>query len=155
MDSSAISFKINNAGIMVNGTFDGLVAEINFNPKKLKRSRITASVEAGSVDTGIRLRNKHLCRSDYFNVESYPRIRMQSLNFQKKEEGQFLGDFILSLKGKVGKVSVPISVQKEGTNNILSGDFDIDRRDYDIGGKSLLLADEVQISIWIRAREEN
>ena len=65
VDSSSVSFQIRNAGINVDGTFDGLEAEINFDPKKLKNSKIVASVDAASVDTGIRIRNNHLRKSDY------------------------------------------------------------------------------------------
>ena len=154
VDSSAVTFKIKNAGIVVNGTFGGLEAQIDFDPNKLKKSRITASVDAGSVDTGIRIRNNHLRMPDYFYVDSFPRITMKSVNFQKRGKEQFLGDFVLCLKGSECKVSVPFSFQKESASYIFRGSFEIDRRDYGIGGKSMLLEDNVQIAIWVKAKKE-
>ena len=154
VDSSSVSFQIKNAGLTVNGTFIGLEAQIDFNPEKLKNSLIVASVDASSVDTGIRIRNNHLRNSDYFHVDTYPRITMKSVNFQKRGEEQFLGDFVLYLKGSEGKVSVPFSFQKESASYIFRGSFEIDRRDYGIGGKSMLIEDNVQITIWVKAKKE-
>lgn len=153
VDSSAISFKIRNAGIMVNGSFGGLEANIAFNPKQLKKSSITASVDAASVDTGIRLRNKHLRKPDFFDVEAFPRISIGSEVFRKKGKNLFTGDFTLSLKGKEGHVQFPFTIQIDGAYHILSGTFEIDRNDYDIGGESLLLGDSVLIAIWVKARK--
>jgi polyisoprenoid-binding protein YceI len=130
-----------------------LEAQIDFDPNKLKKSQMTASVDAGSVDTGIRIRNNHLRSSDYFYVDSFPRITMRSENFQKNGEGHFLGTFTIYLKDKEGDVSVPFSFQNEGMYHILSGSFEIDRLDYGIGEESLLLDDKVQIIIWVKVRE--
>jgi polyisoprenoid-binding protein YceI len=154
VDSSAVTFKIKNAGIVVNGTFGSVEAEIIFDPKKFKSSQMVAAVDAGSVETGIRIRNNHLRRPDYFYVDSFPQITMKSVNFQKRGEGQFLGDFILYLKGREGKVSVPFSFQNEGGNYIFSGSFEIDRRDFDIGDSSMLLDDMVHVNIWVKAKKE-
>jgi polyisoprenoid-binding protein YceI len=153
VDSSSVSFRIKNAGITVNGTLAGLETQLAFNPKKLKSSSIVASVDASSVDTGIRIRNNHLRKSDYLNVAAYPRITMTSTNFQKNGDGQFLGDFIIHLKGKEGKVSLPFTFQKEGAYYILRGSFEINRKDYDVGGKSLILDDRVQVNILVKAKE--
>src|SRR3970282_481140 len=117
----------------VNGTLAGLETQLAFNPKKLKSSSIMASVDASSVDAGIRIRNNHLRKSDYLNVAAYPRITMTSTNFQKNGDGQFLGDFIIHLKGKEGKVSLPFTFQKEGAYYILRGSFEINRKDYAVG----------------------
>jgi polyisoprenoid-binding protein YceI len=153
VDSSSISFQARNAGLNVNGTFSGLEADINFSPKKLKNSSIRASVDAASVDTGIRIRNNHLRRSDYFNVEAYPRIGIESNSFRQEEKGEFLGDFTVNLKGKEGVVLIPFIFEKEGNFFVFKGSFEMDRTDYDIGGKSVLLDDIVKIDIWIRVKE--
>jgi polyisoprenoid-binding protein YceI len=78
---------------------------------------------------------------------------MTSTNFQKNGDGQFLGDFIIHLKGKEGKVSLPFTFQKEGAYYILRGSFEINRKDYDVGGKSLILDDRVQVNILVKAKE--
>jgi polyisoprenoid-binding protein YceI len=156
VDSSSVTFVIKNAGLPVNGSFSGLQAKIDFHPNKLDSSLMIASIDAGSIETGIRIRNNHLRRSDYFHVDSFPRITLKSVSFQKKGEGQFLGVFILYLKGREGKISVPFSFKKEETNYIFNGSFEINRSDYDIGDTSLLsilLSDKVHINIWVKVRE--
>ena len=153
VDSSSVNFRIRNAGIQVNGSFSGMEAKLDFNPRQLTNSRITASVDAATIETGIRIRNNHLRRKDYFYVDSFPRINMESVRFQQKGEGQFIGDFILHLKGSEGKVTVPFTFQHKGNIVIFKGNFDINRKDYDIGGNSLILADMVHITILVIARE--
>jgi polyisoprenoid-binding protein YceI len=153
VDSSSISFQIKNAGLNVNGTFSGLEAQINFNPKKFKSSSIVATIDAASVDTGIRIRNNHLRRADYFNVDAYPRIGVQSNNFQQKERGEFIGNFTVKIKGKEGVVLMPFTYENDGNFFVLKGNFVIDRTDYDIGGKSILLDDSVKIDIWIKVKK--
>lgn len=152
VDSSSVSFKITNAGIPVEGIFKGLEAQIDFNPRKLMKSQITASVDASTVDTGIRIRNNHLRKSDFFHVEAYPQITLRSREFRKQEEDQFLGIFAIDLKGKEDLVTVPFSFRDMGTYAILEGNFEIDRTDYHVGDTSLLLANNVQINIWVKVK---
>src|SRR6478609_1115178 len=80
--SSVISFKIKNAGIWVDGSFSGLTGTVLFDPEHLSHSSIEASVNAASINTGIELRNNHLKKEEYFNVEKFPRISMKSTSFE-------------------------------------------------------------------------
>jgi polyisoprenoid-binding protein YceI len=154
VDSSSVSFQINNAGIMVTGTFTGLEAQLDFDPQKLAASKITASIDAATVQTGIRIRDNHLRRSDFFYVDSFPRITMKSVSFQKKTVGQYTGNFILFLKGKENKILIPFSFNQTGTDYTFKGNFEINRIDYDIGGKSATLGDNVKIYIMVKAKDD-
>lgn len=154
VDSSYIGFRIVNAGIQVEGTFDGLNAQINFSPKKLRKSQVTASVDAGSVETGIRIRDKHLRRPEFFNVEQYPFITLSSLDIQELETSGYLANFILELKGKKEFLTIPFTFQEMSDYAMLEGKFKINRIDYGVGKKSLLLSDSVDINIWLRITEE-
>ncbi len=151
-DSASISFKIKNAGINVNGSFSGLKSEIYFHPKKLKKSNIKASVDAATVDTGIRIRNKHLRNPDFFDVERFPHITLESQGFESGEDDRFLGSFTLKIKDREDLIQIPFSFQKQAEYVILQGVFTIDRRDFDVGDKSLLLSDKVEVEIWVRAK---
>jgi polyisoprenoid-binding protein YceI len=154
VDSSSVTFQIRNAGFIVEGTFSGFTAELAFNPRRLKHSTIVGSVEASTVDTGIRIRNNHLRRVDYFDVENYPRITLRSSNFRTNGD-EFIGDFILELKGKKGRINIPFTFRRIGNAYVFSGSTEINRRDYDIGEKSMILDDRVQIKIWTRAIEKS
>jgi len=154
VDSAYIGFQIVNAGINVKGTFNGLQSQISFNRKKLKKSGFTASVDAGSVNTGIRIRDKHLKKSEFFDIERYPVITITSIEILELEPQEFKASCVLNLKGKQESVSIPFTFQEMPEYAIMRGDFKMNRIDYQIGEKSLILSDSVAINIWLRLKEQ-
>ena len=68
----AVKFNIHNAGLEVTGTIDSVTAEIKFDPKSLSQSTIVATADPATIRTGIAIRDKHLKRSDYFDIAHYP-----------------------------------------------------------------------------------
>ena len=154
VDSAYIGFQIVNAGIDVNGTFNGLESLISFSRKKLKKSWFTASVDAGTVDTGIRIRDKHLRKSDFFDIERYPVITITSMEILEPELLEFKASCMLDLKGKQESINIPFTFQEMDDYAIMQGDFKINRIDYQIGEESLILSDSVIINIWLRLKEK-
>lgn len=56
---SPIQFKIKNAGITVDGTIPDWEVEVDFDSKKLDQSSIRGKAIPESIQTGIKLRDKH------------------------------------------------------------------------------------------------
>ncbi len=152
IDSSTVNFHIKNAGITVTGSFSGLQSEIKFNPKKLKKSSIVATVDTRTVDTGIRIRDKHLIKQEYFDTKVHPSISMKSQSFQKVGQNQFKGIFIISIKGISDTISFPFTFTSDGKYGTISGSFEIDRNDFGLGGSSIILADKVKIDLWVKGK---
>ncbi|MFZ4796906.1 MAG: YceI family protein [Bacteroidia bacterium] len=140
--SSKISFKIKNAGLSVDGTFSGFEGEINFIPEQYKTATIKASINTNTINTGINARDKHLKKEEFFDVNKFPKIAMVS-SFFGKDGNNFLGYFKLTIKGITKDVKIPFTFE----NNILKGDFTLNRLDYNIGRKSFMMNDNVSISI--------
>jgi polyisoprenoid-binding protein YceI len=69
---SSVRFSIRNAGLEVHGTIAGIEADISFHPDDLARSHMTATANPATLQTGISLRDKHLQRPDYFDVNKHP-----------------------------------------------------------------------------------
>lgn len=140
-----ITFKINNAGIPVEGTITGLRGSIRLSPD----STMYLAVEAdpSTIDTGIALRDAHLQRPDYFNVKSFPRIRVVSKSIKRLDQGRYQGNFILYLK----QMQFPLTLQL--TENEASGElrttFVLNRLDFDLGTPSLILSDSVYVKALI------
>lgn len=140
-----IKFFIKNAGITVEGSLDSLEAKVLFHPRKPNKSQITASVAPGTIQTGIKIRDKHLKRSDYFDVERYPRINLESLGFTRAAQDTITGRFALTIKDVTQKITVPIHFVSAGNTLQLDGTFSVNRLDFGLGGKSIILADEVDV----------
>src|SRR5215469_12064020 len=75
---SAIGFTIKNLGINTKGSFTGLDGYISFSPANPSKDSFDVSIDAASVNTDNSMRDDHLKKESYFDVEKYPRIRMVS-----------------------------------------------------------------------------
>ena len=144
---SAIRFQIKNAGLTVTGTLSGLNATIRFDPAAPERAFIRASVPVNTIKTGIGLRDKHLLKPEYFDAEKFPNMLLESVAIRKAGTDQFEGTFKLTIKGTERQVKLPFTVSAK---NELMSKFRLNRLDYNVGKSSLLLADDVDISIRVK-----
>ncbi|MCC5938940.1 MAG: YceI family protein [Lunatimonas sp.] len=142
-----IRFQIKNAGITVEGTFSDWAVEVDFDPKKLKHSSIRGTANPTSIDTGIKLRDKHLLGRQYFNTGSFPEIRLESKAFRATGKNAFIGVFDLTIRDISRELEIPFTVIQAGSKRRFAGEFVIDRLDFGLGEKSLVLSDEVIVKV--------
>jgi polyisoprenoid-binding protein YceI len=142
-----IQFKIKNAGITVDGTISNWTVEVDFDPKKLGASSIRGTANPESIETGIKLRDRHLQGREYFDVKKYPEIKLQSKSFKTYGKNTFIGIFELQIRDVKKEVEIPFSVANTGKQRKFKGEFVIDRLDFGLGEKSLVLSDEVKIFV--------
>ncbi|MVN22831.1 YceI family protein [Mucilaginibacter arboris] len=145
--NSSITFKIKNLGIATSGSFSGLVATINFDKDHLNTSSIEASVDTKTINSDNTMRDNHLKDEEYFDVEKYPEIKLKSVSFTRKNNENFIGVFNLTIKDKTKPVKIPFSYIENNTGSIFKGSFDINRLDFGVGGKSMVLANEATVLI--------
>jgi polyisoprenoid-binding protein YceI len=143
---SLVSFSVLNAGSEVQGTMEILNADIHFNPKDLDHCTISASADPTTINTGISIRDTHLKRSDYFNVEKYAEVRLKSTGFRKAGR-RFIGYFDLTIKGITRPVIIYFTCTLNNNFLLFKGTFDINRLDYDLGEKSIILGEHVKVQI--------
>jgi polyisoprenoid-binding protein YceI len=147
---SAITFRIRNAGITVNGTLDSLEADIRFDPSRPGDALIWASIPVSTIRTGIALRDRHLQRPDYFQAEKYPTIQLISKSIRKVALGRYEGLFALTMKGIERTVNLPFTYSPSGE---FMGMLRLNRLDFNLGRPSLVLSDEVEIAILVKLAE--
>lgn len=151
---SKVHFVIKNFGIKTGGDFTGLKGTIVFNPKALSSSQFTVSVNAATIDTDNGTRDKHLRKSEYFDVEKYPLISFVSTKItESSNAGRFYVTGNLSIKGVTKAIQFGFSATPTANGYIFSGGFEINRRDYNVGGSSISLADNLNISLSILANK--
>jgi polyisoprenoid-binding protein YceI len=152
--SSSIKFKIKNAGFTIDGTFSGLIAKIIFDASKGYGNSIDATIESKSVNTGNGKRDGHLKKTDYFDITTFPTISMKATLFGKETDGSFRGYFKLTIKGKTKDVLVPFTFTEKDGKAILKGTFTINRLDFNVGESSLILSDNVTITIEVNVTQK-
>ena len=145
--SGSVNFKIKNAGFWADGNFAGLQGSIAFDPQQPGAGKITATVDATTIDTGMGMRDKHLRSDDYFDVAQHPEIRMESTSIKKRGPNRYTGTFNLTIRGVTKQVEVPFTVRQQNGQQVFSGEFTINRRNFEVGGGSLLLSDQATVSI--------
>ena len=142
-----IKFKIRNAGVNVTGSFQEVTVTQKFMPDDLQNSYFEVSIQATTINTGIKARDKHLRKAKYFNVEEYPNIKFRSSRITKNPDGYSLKGN-LTIKATTLAIEIPFNLEKDDDGNeILKGYVELDRRDYGVGKNHLILGDLVKINI--------
>ena len=151
--NAKISFSVKGPFGNVNGTFSGLKATIQFDEKDLAGSSIKASIDAGTVSTGIGLRNHHLkTEEQYLNTDKYPQITFQSKKIEKTANGyKAIGD--LTLKGVIKPVEIPFTFTPNGGGGEFKGQFTIKREDYNIGKTGGSVGDMIAITLEVPVKK--
>ncbi|MFT6827782.1 MAG: polyisoprenoid-binding protein YceI [Roseivirga sp.] len=137
-----VSFTIRNAGFNVEGKFTEAKINYRFDAQNIKDTFFNADIKVASLDTGIGARDKHLLKDKYFDVDNFPSMTFRSTRVVKEANQYFiLGR--LTIKGTSKDLKVPFSI----INNLFEVEFDLNRRDYDVGDNSFILSDEVIIKL--------
>lgn len=146
-EGSVVKFKIKNFGLMVEGTLTGLQGKIEFDPANISASQFDVSVDANSIDTGIGMRDNHLRKEEYFDVKKYPRIRFVSSKITAAKNGQWIVTGQLTIKNVTKEISFPFSYSLTNGVPSFKGEFEINRRNYSVGGNSLSLSDNLTVML--------
>jgi polyisoprenoid-binding protein YceI len=151
-DKSVINFTVKNFGLNVDGTFSQLKGTIQFDPLALPISSFDVSVESASLDTGIDLRDKHLKKKDYLDVSHYSLLSFKSTSVTSGEKsGSYSVTGNLTIKDVTKEVQFPFTAKVTGDGITFVGKFKINRRDYNVGGKSISMSDSVDVQIQVFA----
>ena len=153
-DGSKVHFTIKNFGIKTGGDFTGLKGTIVFNPKALATSSMNVSVNATSVNTDNGARDKHLRKDEYFSVEKFPLLTFISTKItESSTAGRFFVIGNLTIKGVTKAVQFGFSATPSATGYVFAGDFEINRRDFGVGGSSSVMADKLKVTLNVVAKK--
>lgn len=153
-DLSKVTFVIKNLGINVNGSFSGVKGTIIFNAKDLNSSEINLSVNANSINTDNSARDKHLRKDEYFGVEKFPLITFKSTKISAATRlNRYNIEGNLTIKGITKPIKFELIAIEKDNNLDLKCSFEINRRNFKVGGNSMILSDNVKMNIAIIAKK--
>ena len=151
---STVRFVIKNFGINTGGTFEGLTGTITFDPASLSTASFNVSVDAKTVDTDMEARDNHLRKAEYFDVEKYPRLSFRSTKVTTTtKEGYLYMYGIITIKNVSKEISFPFKQTSKDGGILFEGAFDLNRRDFGVGGKSFSMADDLTVELSIFAKK--
>ena len=152
---SKVSFVIKNFGLKTSGTLTGLRGTILFDPNSLNTSLFNVSVNSKTIDTDNSSRDNHLRKEEYFNVEKYPVLTFVSTKITKSTlEGRFYVFGNLTIKGVTKPIEFGFSATPTTSGYNFKGGFEINRRDFGVGGSSVSLSDNLKVPLNIVATKQ-
>ena len=95
---SSVAFKVRHLGITsVNGNFSDYTANVTMEGDDLSTVQAEATIQVGSIDTGIERRDGHLLSDDFFSAETYPTMTFVSKEVRNVdgEEFELVGDLTI------------------------------------------------------------
>jgi len=146
-NTSSIDFKIKNIGMYVNGSFNNLTVESNFDVNNLTNSFINAVVQINSISTNNKKRDKHLLEADYFDEPNYKEMKLVSSKIEKVSTNKYKLTGKLTIKKTIKTVVIPLTITNNKDLIIIKGDFKLNRRNYGVGGSSWVMSNEVKIQV--------
>lgn len=152
-DGSKVHFVIKNLGIKTAGDFSGLKGTIKFDLASVQTWAFDVTVESSSINTDNDTRDGHLKKAEYFDVKKYTTIRLVSSKIQTTDKAgiyQFNGN--LTIKGVTKPIQFPFTVNKSKEGYIFAGNFDLNRRDFGVGGSSVSMSDNLKVSLSVFAK---
>jgi polyisoprenoid-binding protein YceI len=152
-EASELTFKATSRLQNASGRFHRFAGDVTVDPANLATARVTLSVEAASIDTGITRRDNHLRTEDFFDVDRYPTISFQSVRVEGAGP-RFTLVGRLTMRGVTREITVPVSVEVAGDTLTASGEFAVNRQDYGLSYTSFFnpIGDTVRIGFAFRAR---
>jgi polyisoprenoid-binding protein YceI len=151
-DGSRVKFKVKNVGLVVEGTLTGLEGKIQFDQANISSAKFDVSIDANSIDTGIQMRDNHMRRKEYLDVKTYPRIHFASSKIQADKAGQLIVSGHLTIKSVTKEISFPYRYSIVKGAPSFEGEFGINRRDFNVGGGSLTMADNLIVYLDVRTK---
>jgi polyisoprenoid-binding protein YceI len=144
---SKITFQIKNLGIMTGGSIGGLQAIVQFDPAHLNTSLIEATADINTINTDNDTRDTHLKSEEFFDLEHFPKITMKSVSFKHKSGDNYVGLFNLVMKDRTRQFDVPFTYTETGNTGAFKGTLKLDRTDFGVGSKSMILSSDVTVII--------
>lgn len=152
-EASEISFRATSRLMNADGHFSRFSGDVVVDPAVLTSGRITLTIDAASLDTGIEMRDNHLRSSDFFDVVRFPTVAFQSVRIEAAgRRAAVVGH--LTLHGVTREIAVPIDVQITNIALVASGEFIVNRGEYAINYNSFVnpIGNEVRVTFTFRAR---
>jgi cytochrome b561/polyisoprenoid-binding protein YceI len=147
---SNLEFATAWGGQPIAGRFQRWTATILFSPEALDRSRVTVSIDLGSVDTGDAQRDEALKGPDWFDTGQAMKAVFTAQRFEAKGDGRYVAHGRLDLRGVKRPMNLPFTLRITGAKAEAEGQASLDRTAFGVGQGEFAATDQVPGAVEVR-----
>ena len=152
-DSSEIKFVGSKVTGSHNGSFKKFSGTIDFTGQP-ETSRVSISIDTGSLETDTPDLTKHLKTADFFDVSKYPQATFVSTEIKPAGEGaNYTVTGNLTLHGVTKSVAFPATIAVSSGGITVDSTFSVNRKNFGInyaGASDNLIRDDVVLTLKVR-----
>jgi polyisoprenoid-binding protein YceI len=152
---SSAQFAVRHMGIStVRGSFTKLSGSAQYDPAAVKNDSVEVTIETGSVDTRVEMRDNDLRSDHFFDVQKYPAMTFRSTKIESlgADKLKITGD--LTIRGVSKSVSLdvegPTKPIDDGHGHLhmgVSATGTVDRTDFGMTGYQGVVGNEINLTI--------
>ncbi|MCW8878465.1 MAG: YceI family protein [Kangiellaceae bacterium] len=144
------------------GRFDQMQAELDFDPKNIKETKLSARVFTTSVNVNNQSLQETLAEEDWFHSGQYPTADLSTVSVEPTEkENQFIFNANLTLRGKTRPLQL-LATFEGGADNLLTGYYTLGfsakgkilRSTFGMDSYIPLVGDQVNIEIYAEFQQK-
>ena len=167
---SEIRFSWDHVGLSTqSGEFRDFEGTLVFDEQDITKSKISVTIKADSLDSGVEALDKHMKSADMFEVEKYPEITFESTEVRQtgKNIGRVIGN--LTIKDQTHPVALDVTFNFAGDHPLapfieayagakyvaFSAATSLLRSDFGVGYATPLTSDKIDIVIETEMRGQN
>ena len=156
-EKSSVSAVFKQLSVPVEAKFKKFDARISYDGANPAAAKASVEIDIPSFDLGDPEYSKEVLKKEWFNAAEFPKASFVSSAIKPAGSGKLEVAGKLTIKGKTTDVSFPLTVKKEGPNQIFEGSLPIKRLVFNIGEgewkDTSMVADEVVIRFRVVAAQ--
>lgn len=134
--SNATLWKVNEDAYSVkftskkfDGAFKGLKSELLFDENNLAASKLTATIDVNTINTGNGMRNGHAKKG--LDAKTFQTVKFESSSISKTASGyEATGN--LTIKDVTKQIKIPFTFNKTVDGGVFAGTFSVKPTDYNV-----------------------
>lgn len=152
--ASTLGFVAQLQGVPVNGTFERFDAAITLDPAAPQAGSVSITVDIASARTDNDQANQAIATADWFAADQFGQAVFASDSITGAD-GQYVAEGTLTIRDQAQPVTLPFTLNVEGTEARAAGTLQLDRTAFGIGQGAWAgpspVAHEVEVSFDIAA----
>lgn len=157
--ASTLGFVFTQMGVPVEGGFKTFTAQLDFDPARPEAAKAVIELDVASIDAGSTEANDAVTGNDWFNTEAFPKAQFVATQFKALGDNRYQVSGTLSIKGHSQTLAAPFTLQTQGDNAMVDGQFTLKRADFAIGEGTWadvsVVANDIQIKFHFLAKAKD